>query len=76
MGISGLDYQSSNIDGLHQKINDTLYQLASTKEENINLKLKISELEFELTDERELKARKFDSHIDSFKSNLNQQILD
>lgn len=46
------------------------------QDENISLKLKVSELESELLDERQKQQMKYDFTIDNFKSSVQGQYLD
>tara|TARA_B110000285_G_scaffold215452_1_gene261807 strand:+ start:1034 stop:1219 length:186 start_codon:yes stop_codon:yes gene_type:complete len=54
---------------LQQKLDDL-------KDENVTLKLKISEMESDILEERQTKQMKYDVNIDMFKSQLHEQVLD
>lgn len=54
---------------LQQKLDDL-------KDENVTLKLKISEMESDILEERQAKQMKYDINIDMFKSQLHEQVLD
>lgn len=67
---------SERNDALNRQSQQLQQKLDDLKDENVTLKLKISEMESDILEERQAKQMKYDINIDMFKSQLHEQVLD
>ena len=57
-------------------VNDMQQQIDSLQDENVTLKLKISDMESDLIDERHKKKINYDVTLESIKASVQEQIID
>ena len=67
---------SERNDALNRQSQQLQQKLDDLKDENVTLKLKISEMESDILEERQSKQMKYDINIDMFKSQIHEQMMD
>ena len=68
------DYQAN--DQILRNLQLLQVRYDSVQDENVNLKLKVSELESELMDERQKQVIKYDFSLENIKNNMNTQYFE
>ena len=76
MNMSHLNQNSQDYDNLHKTIAVLSKRCEQYQDDNVSLKLKVSELEGELSDERQKHQIKYDMSIDMLRNNMSGQMMD